>query len=207
MSYVTLPQFKDAISIADTVDDASLQRALDAATEWIDRYCGRTFGAVDTSLATRVFDPYQADRLAVPDLTSVSAVEVDTDHDGTFSELLEADEYALYPLNAMQPGSLPGGYTEIRLTTHASLAFIQGELVRVTAHWGFGTTPAAVEQACILLANRYFHRPNAPFGQWEGPQTGMLGTVPEQDPDVIALLSGYTTAAAAGSGVSDWVLV
>lgn len=206
MSYITLDQFKDAISIADTVDDASLQRSLDAATEWIDQYTGRTFGAVDTSLSTRVYDPFSTDRLSVPDLTEVSIIEVDTDHDGTFATPLEFDEYALYPLNAMQPGSAPGGYTEIRLTTHADIAFINGELVRVTARWGFGTTPASVEQACILLANRYFHRPSAPYGVWEGPATGMLGTVPEQDPDVINLLKPYTTSAAAG-GVSDWVLV
>jgi len=207
MSYVTLAQFKDAISIADTVDDASLQRALDAASEWIDQYCGRTFSAVDTSLSTRVFDPYESDRISVPDLSSVSAVEVDTDHDGTFSEPLESDEYSLYPLNAMQTGSAPGGYTEIRLTSHATLEFIHGEYVRVTAHWGFGTTPPSVEQACILLANRWFHRPSAPYGQWEGPSSGMLGTVPEQDPDVIALLRPYTTAAAIGGAASEWVLV
>jgi hypothetical protein len=207
MSYITLAQFKDAISIADTVDDASLQRALDASTEWIDRYCGRTFTAVDTSLNTRVFDPYEPDRISVPDLSEVSMLEVDTDHDGTYATVLESNEYVLYPLNAMQPGSAPGGYTEIRLSTNASLEFIHGEFVRVTARWGFGTTPASVEQACLLLANRYFHRPNAPYGQWEGPQTGMLGTVPEQDPDVIALLSAYTTSAAAGTAASEWVLV
>ena len=49
MSYVTLAEFKQAISIADPVDDVDLQRSLDAATEWIDHYCGRTFAAVDAT--------------------------------------------------------------------------------------------------------------------------------------------------------------
>ena len=38
----------------------------------------------------------------------------------------------------------------------------------------FGSVPAAVQQACILVANRYFHRLSVPFSMWESPQTGQL---------------------------------
>jgi gp6-like head-tail connector protein len=55
MSYVTLAEFKAAVEITDTADDADIQRALDAAYDWINHYTGRTFNAVDaTASATRV---------------------------------------------------------------------------------------------------------------------------------------------------------
>lgn len=205
MSYVTLDEFKQAITIADTVDDADLQRALNAATAWIDHYCGRTFNSVDTSASVRYFLPYEIDRLSVPDLSSVSALDVDSNGDLTFSGVLEPDEYGLYPLNVGQPGVI-GGYTEIRLRPNSSHAFILGQQIRVTALWGYGSTPAAVQQACILLANRYFHRPSAPFGTWESAQTGQLSDLVDRDPDVAQLLGPYVSSAGASRG-AEWVLV
>jgi hypothetical protein len=205
MSYVTLAQFKAAIEIADTIDDADLQRALDAATAWIDHYTGRTFYAVAASASARYFLPFDNDRLSVPDLSSVTALAIDTVGDESFKVVLQPNHYDLYPLY-LAPGM--GGYTEIRLKATAPSYFIIGYQTRVTAYWGFGTTPPAVEQACILIANRYFHRLNVPFALWEAPQTGELATLNVRDEDVINLLDPYVTASGAGRAASAaWVLV
>jgi len=77
--------------------------------------------------------------------------------------------------------------------------------VRVTGLWGWPTAdapPDPVRLATILLANRYFRRPSAPFGVWEGPQLGNLATLPSQDPDVISLLGSYQSDAQV-----NWVAV
>jgi hypothetical protein len=154
-----------------------------------------------------VFLPYAVDRITVPDLSSVGLVEIDTDGDESFVDSLDPAEYDLLPFSVGQPGTI-GGYTEIRLKPSASPFFVIGYQVRVTAIWGYGTTPAAVAQACILLANRYFHRPSAPFSMWEAPQTGELGTIVSSDPDVVALLSPFVSSTAGASATSQtWVLV
>src|SRR5262252_7602307 len=112
MSYVTLAEFKAAITIADTVDDADLLRALNAASEWIEYYTGRTFTTVSTSADVKYFLPNETDRLSVPDLSSVTELAIDTVGDESFSQILAADDYDLLPLN-LTAGQ--GGHTEIRL--------------------------------------------------------------------------------------------
>lgn len=199
MSYATAVQFKAAITIEDTVEDTEIQRALDAATEWIDNFTGRVFGAV-TASQSRTFEPTQPWRLDVPDLATVSAIAVDTRGDLSFTTSLSAGQYELRPLNVGQPG-VRGNYTEIRIRPNSSQGFGYGNQVRVTGTWGYGSTPASVEEACILLANRYFRRPSAPFGVQEAPQSGTLATLPENDPDVVALLEDF-----AGS-TRTWVAV
>jgi hypothetical protein len=208
VSLVTLDQFKAAITVADTVDDADLQRALDAASDWIENYCGRDFGPLEDTEAPRSFVAAGYDRLSVPDIASLSALDVDSTGNGSFASSIPAGSYDLYPLNVGQPGTV-GNYTEIRVRSTSAVFFVPGYLVRVTGIWGFGTTPAAVEQACILLASRYFHRLNAPFGVLESAQLGSFGSIPEQDPDVIALLAPYggSSGSAIGSSASTWVAV
>jgi hypothetical protein len=208
MSLVSLEAFKEAITVADTVDDADLQRALDAASEWIENYCGRDFGDLSNGLEDRTFVAGSYDRLTIPDVDSVSQVLVDSTGNGAFAYEIVDGSYDLYPFNVGQPGVI-GNYTEIRVRSTSAVFFMPGNQVRVTGIWGFGSTPAAVEQACILLASRYFHRLNAPFGVLESAQLGAFGNIPEQDPDVIALLSPYggSAGSAVGSSASTWVAV
>jgi len=213
VSYLTIDEFKQAISVADTVDDADIQRALDAASVWIENYTGRVFTPQDAVLSTRRFDAKDTDRLSVPDVGSVTAVEVDRNLDGTFDLSLPLDSWQLYPLNVGLPGSI-GNYTEIRLRPNTSQAFVPGEQVRITGYWGWPTDANGVmslepvKQANLLLANRYFLRPSAPFGVLEAAQTGELATIFGQDQDVINLLAPYVTASGSGRAASaTWVLV
>src|SRR4051812_2106259 len=98
MSLVTLETFKAAITIADTVDDSDLQRALDAASGWIENYCGRTFAPLSNGAEARTFVAVYDDRLSVPDVATVSEVAVDSAASGTFATVLAPSSYQLYPL-------------------------------------------------------------------------------------------------------------
>lgn len=199
MAYATPALFKAAVEIADTVDDTDIQRALDAATEWIDNYCGRVFGPLTASEA-RLFDVGETGRLHVPDLATVTEVAIDTARTLSYSTVITASQYQLYPLDKGQPG-VRGGYNEIRLRPNVtSWSFTQGQ-VRVTGTWGYGSIPAAVEEACILLANRYFRRPSVAFGVQESAQTGELARIIGSDPDVVRLLEGFR------AGNQVWVAV
>lgn len=218
-TYASIAEFKAAVGVDDTVDDGNIQRALDAAAAWIENYCGRVFIPQDSSLSARIFDASSSnagygsgppgppfgwffgasygfpgmDRLSVPDVYSVSAIELDLGLDGSFSTSLPSGAWMLYPLNIGQPG-VNGNYTQIRLRPNAPYAFWPGYQVRVTGLWGWPTSdapPDPVRQATVLLANRYFRRPSAPFGVWEGPQMGNLATLPQNDPDVVQLLGAY----------------
>jgi len=228
-------EFKAAVGVDDTADDANIQRSLDAGSGFIDNYCGRVFLPQDSLPTPRVFDngglglsgwghglggppgpPFSwfygaawsapgLDRLSVPDVASVSSVELDLAYNGSFSSSLPANSWQLYPLNVGQPG-VRGNYTEIRLRPTAPYAFWPGYQVRVTGLWGWPTAdapPDEVRQANILIANRYFRRSSAPFGVWEGPQVGMLANLPGTDPDVVTLLAPYRS----GSQAPNWVAV
>src|SRR5215471_1529711 len=206
MSFVTLAEFKAAVEIADTVDDVDIQRALDSATEWITHYTGRTFAPADTTASAKLFLAYDNDVLDVPDVQSTSKLEVDTNGDGTFIDTIDAQYYDLYPL--IPPPGITC-YNQIRLKVNTLHWFIEGLQVRVTGIWGFGAAvPAAIGQACILVANRYFSRLSVPFAVWQAPQTGELATLIDQDSDVVSLLAAYVTKGGAGHAAAQtWVLV
>jgi len=222
MSYVTVAEFKAAVGVGDTYDDANIQRSLDAASDWIDKYCGRVFLPQDSVPTARIFDANRSgafggygqsgppfgwfygfsygypgmDRLDVPDVASVTTIELDLALNGSFSTSLPSSAWMLYPLSVGQPGVV-GNYTQIRLRPMAPYAFWPGYQVRVTGIWGWPTAdapPNQVRQANVLLANRYFRRPNVPFGIWEGPQLGQLAILPTADPDVVQLLQPYQTS-------------
>lgn len=208
MPYLTRDEFKAAIEIADTREDADIDRALEAASEVIDRFCGRTFGPLGTGADARYFDVHQSDRVQTGDVSSVAEVAVDINNNATFSQIVPASAYQLYPLNVGQPG-VQGQYTEIRIRPYSGYAFTIGDQVRVTGIWGYGSVPSTVEQACLILANRYFQRPHAPFGIQEAPQSGMLATLEDTDPDVAMLLGSLviSSGGSGGVGAERWILV
>jgi hypothetical protein len=225
VSYVSIADFKAAVGIGDTFEDAQIQMALDAAQGMIEQYTNRVFLAQDTVATPRIFDndpssrgwkwPVGAyygppgppfawffgaawypglDRLDVPDIGSVTAIDLDLGLNGSFSVSMPSTSWMLYPLNTGLTGGHPGNYTQIRLRPTAPYAFWPGYQVRVTGYWGWPTAdapPIPVKEANILLGNRYLRRPSAPFGIWEAPQLGQLGYLQQTDPDVAAILNQY----------------
>jgi hypothetical protein len=201
---VSLAEFKSAIqrgTAEDDADDAELQRALDAATAWIesDAGCGRVFRL--SASVDKVYDPCYPRRLDVLDAVTVTAVALDLNSDRTYSQVLDADDWEFYPYIPPTDGTR---YQALLTRPLAAYAFQPGVLTKVTGTFGYvvaGDVPVDVKQATILLAARWFRRPEAPFGVVQSVEFGTFGRLPDQDPDIKTLLGPY---AAPGR---TWVVV
>jgi hypothetical protein len=178
------------IPSTDTASDVDLQRALDAASAWITWFTGRSFGLTATGVV-RTYEATDADSVEVVDLVSTApTILVDTNNDRTYATTLVPGQYELRP-----PSGAP--FQEVRAwpTPPAGITpivFSPGQLVQITGQWGYvdsrSRLPAAVNQACHLLAARWFTRKEAPFSVVQNAALGAYQRVPETDPDVVALL-------------------
>lgn len=183
MAYADLGTLKEFLSLADDDSDEVLQRALDAASEWVDTYTRRTFGAPTDAVRTGVIGSDGV--LRVDDLYEVTTITADTAGLRTFATTLDEDaDYELRPFDGPPYGQVlafPGG----------AVGFTPGLLVRIDGTWGYGSTPDSIVQATLILASRWFQRRNAPFGVLSAPEMGTFARVPAQDADVKALLAPY----------------
>lgn len=64
-------------------------------------------------------------------------------------------------------------------------------MLKITGTWGWATVPDAVNEACILLAERLFRRKDAPFGVAGQGEVGNSVALRAVDPDIELMLSGY----------------
>lgn len=206
-SYANLNDLKAAMQqggfdVADTADDALLQDALDAATDWIDARTGRVFGSTETE--ARYFLADAPDRLEVVDASAITEVAADVDGDLTYSRVLDPDDYEVLPLDVGQPG-VRGQISSIHVLATSPRQFFPGRRVRVTATWGFGSVPAAIRLATVRLAQRWFKLfRDAPLGVLQGPpDLGTFQTVGREDPLVAQLLEAYVAAPASSA---SWVV-
>ena len=194
MSYATLSQLKAALRVpnSDTVDDSTLQLALDAASEAIIVHCGRTFGtaATDTS---RVFAAGKADVVEVDDLSSITAVYFSDD--GSTWNI--TTDYQAEPLNRRADG-MPWPITRLRAVRNFSWPVLAGiQSVRVTGVYAFGYVPDAVVNAAALQAAFIFKRADAPFGVAGWGDMGAIKVTRALDPTAEMLLSPYRKLRAA----------
>lgn len=195
-SLVTLQVLKRAIDIEDGADDDNLQRALDAATSWITDYTGRTFD-VDATDTTRLFYPNADGTVSVPDLVSITSLKTDTTGNRSYATTLAATDYELLPLDGPP-------YDTIRSWPQSSKSFAAGRQVQIVGKFGNepgGSVPAAVQQACLILATRFYKRREAPFGILQTVDLGQFTRISKEDPDVISLLAPYKVTGGA------WVVV
>jgi hypothetical protein len=167
--YATLPEVKAELRLTTTVDDARIERAIEAASRQIDHLTRRSFVATSSGVA-RVFRSWGA-RVFLDDAQAITLVEESNDQ--TTWTTVAATAYAA---NARPP---------IR-----SLARLDGgewmSFVRATGTWGVTAIPPEVHTACMILAIRLFKRPDTP----NGVLTGDFGAARllRQDPDVLALV-------------------
>jgi hypothetical protein len=203
-SYADLLLFKSYIGAGDNDDaeNALMQHSLDAATDFINTYTGRTFYADDA--ATKRFHPTSPNYLdLIPDIRTVTSVAVDAAGDFTFSETLAATDYYLVPLVPLPDAGI---YQRLMIAPNSSMSFAWGQStqVQVVGDWGYvvdGAPPAAIIQACLIQASRLFSRKGAPFGVLENTDIGQFTRIGAMDPDVKALLNPYKSRASA------WVAV
>lgn len=175
-------------STADDRDDL-IEQAIAAASRMIDQRCGRRFYA-DTAASARVFPAYDrhltvgdAQSLRVADyVTAVGAtVETQTSFAGTWTTVTGWEPG---PANADADG-LP--WTEI---VYQAGWVGDATRVRVTAKWGWPSTPDGVAQAAALLAARLYRRKDSPNGVIGSADWGTI-RVSRTDPDVEALIAPY----------------
>jgi len=163
MSYATLAEFKAAVGITDSTDDAALQSVLDATDTLIDLYCDRKTG-FGTATETRYYTAEDYEYVLTDDLVSVTTLQTDDDANGTYETTwTSGTDYVLAPRNAALDG-FP--YTEIDTSVTWPRNFPKDVYlgVKVVGVFGFPSVPAAVKQAEIIQAGAVWNSRTAPFG-------------------------------------------
>jgi len=163
MSYATLAEFKAAVGITDSTDDAALQSVLDATDTLIDLYCDRKTG-FGTASETRYYTAEDWEYVLTDDLVSVTTLQTDDDANGTYETTwTSGTDYVLAPRNAALDG-FP--YTEIDTSVTWPRNFPKDVYlgVKVVGVFGFPSVPAAVKQAEIIQAGAVWNSRTAPFG-------------------------------------------
>lgn len=148
--YCTVTDVKDKLNITGTTYDSAITSYCQAASAWVDEYCGYPSGAFAmASNTTRYYQASDIDcgvlNLDMPLLT-VSSI---TNGDGT---AVTGSMYRLYPRNFERK------YQIGMLTSYAWLFDTDGEIT-VTGKFGYSTTvPTPVVEATTQLAGWIFKR-------------------------------------------------
>lgn len=189
--YCTLAELKAALRISDSVDDALLERCVEAASRQIDNSCDRRFYA-DGSASARVYEASNSYTVMTDDISTTTGliVKIDSNADGTYNQTLVLNsDYRIDP-----PNGTVSGYP-IRalraLDTLFPVDYRGRALIEVTARWGWpGSTPHAIREATVILSSRLFKRYDSPLGVAGFGDLGVI-TVRRVDPDVENLISPY----------------
>jgi hypothetical protein len=166
--YVELERLKDYLKIKPEKieQDENLQDAINSASGEIEKHCNRQFNRTETASA-RIYEPDDAYTVAVDDFWSTTGllVEVDTSGDGSFSTVVPASDYEVYPRNGVVDGQVGWPYYELQFVNGTFPIYHRRKgIVRVTAKWGWSAVPEAVRQATVIIAAETFQLKDAPFG-------------------------------------------
>lgn len=180
--YITLAEAQSAVG--GSSNTADWERAIEAASRALDEYTRRRFWQ-DGSVVARYYTA-STDGLVITDDISTSTgllVATDPGDDGTFEQSWTIDtDFRLEPVNAAAD-SKP--WTSIERTTTGGYVFPpHRNRVKVTAKFGWATTPTIVKQACLIQASRYYERKNSPFGVAGSNEFGVVRLMNKLDPDV-----------------------
>lgn len=183
-AYVTGQEYRAVAEHSTTPDpglDLLIQPHLIACTRLFERETGQFFGRDDAPVA-RVFRAKWSDRLeltyegncpgiATIDSPNVPLIKVDTDGDGSFADetAWSVGDYELQPLQAAQ-GPEPQPWTSICIPRWSSKHFVPGNLVQVTAIFGWPAVPEAVKADIIELCRL-----------WRRESPGATGRINELD--------------------------
>lgn len=181
--YATLADAKAYLGITDAIDDTALEGAVEAASRALDAVTGRVFY---TETATRHITADTPDLLFLPwDLVSVTTMTTDDDGDRVYETTWAANDYDLEPTSGPP-------YTMIMTIPVGRYNFpTQRRGVAIEGVWGYASTvPAAIKQACLIMATRYFRRKDAPFGVLGTPELGFM-RITSRDPEVRQLLAPF----------------
>lgn len=184
--YTDLASVKAALRVDDNIDDALIERAIEAASRRIDDETGRRF-YLDANPSARVYAPKSPSLVIVDDIATTTGlvVKTDTAGDGTYATTLTLGvDYQLEPLNTLADGE---PVVTIRTFTDMPMHHRGRATVQVTARWGWPSVPHTIREACVLLASRHFKRLDSPLGVAGFGDMGAI-MVRRLDPDVAALI-------------------
>lgn len=196
--YATLAQVKSSLRITDTIDDAAIELAIEAASRQIDSYCSRVF--YDMGTASRFFaatDPYFC---PIDDCQAVTQVATAVTSNGNYDTIWTGPtagqnngDYQVEPLNAAYPtDGIVAPITGIRALWRYLFPTIGGNaLVKVTGSWGWPSVPTAIRQATVIQAARIFKRNDSPLGVAGFGDMGVMRVSNQLDPDVRQLVEPY----------------
>jgi hypothetical protein len=192
-------QFEDD---GEKLDQALLERAINATSRAIDRYCGRRFW-LDGTASARVYRPADPYTLLVHDIATTDGliIKTDTTGDGSYATTWASTDYQLEPLDADADG---GAYAWWQITAIGNYTFPMRRVaglaerplrptVQVTVPWGWSEIPDDVNQGSLIKAASLFRRKDAPFGVAGFSEFGPV-RITRQDPDVINLISPFMRA-------------
>lgn len=161
--YATLADLKTRLHLSqgDSEDDSLLDTLITAVSRQIDDYTGHVFYA---STLTRVYQPYDANRLILPrghELLSLSSVQTDLDGDRVYEYTWATTDYDLEPANNPSQG-LPYWAICTRWLGNYSFPVGVAQGVKLTGSWGFSsTTPPVVQEACLMQCELAYQNVNA----------------------------------------------
>jgi hypothetical protein len=187
--YASLTEVKSSlrIPVSDTVDDAMIELAVEAASREIDQACERIFYQAS---GARLFVPRDSYVCEIDDLTTLTTLKTSSGADGVFDITWAADDLQLEPLNGIV-GGLVSPTTQIRAVDDYLFTIDGGEAtVQVTGTWGWSAIPIVIKQATVILASRIFRRNDSPLGVMGFGDMGVV-RVSRIDPDIDALIGPF----------------
>lgn len=174
---------------AVTAEDAALTNALTAASRALDRKTGRRFWLDDEPSArtlnprSRVVSDPDGERLLVPDIGTSGALLVETGSGLTWTAVTD---YETGPEDALDGWPI----TSLFLPYGTWGASAGRQRIRITAPWGWPAIPDDIQQATLILANRYYMRKDTPEGVKGSADWGAI-RLSRWDPDVESLIAPY----------------
>lgn len=194
--YAGVEELKDRLGITDVNTDFQCQVAMQTASRWVERHCGRFFYQQQ---ATRTYVPYSIYELPVDDLLSVTQLAVDYNGFGVFDTIWNSSQFqlAIYDddfVPAVFGESRP--YTLIRVTQTGQFfpfvwPFSRLDRVQINGLWGWPAVPAAVMHATVLIASELFKLKDTPFGLAGNAEYGIVQVHTPNSPLALELLAPY----------------
>lgn len=183
--YATLAQVKAALRITDSIDDSLLELAIESASRAIDQYTNRNFYNAGT--AVRYYAPTDSLNVDIDDMVSLVTLQTMSDDEPVFDTTWGSDDYQLEPLNGIADG-IAQPYNHIRAVGDYTFLTLDNEAtIKVTAVWGWATTPIQITQATVIQASRIYKRLDSPLGIISG-ELGSMRIGSRLDPDVAQLV-------------------
>lgn len=187
--YATLTEVKSSLRIpsSDTVDDAMIELAIEAASREIDIVCERIFYQ---EAGTRFFVPRDNYVCEIDDLRTLTTLKTSSGADGDFNITWSSTDLQLEPLNGIV-GGIESPATQIRAVEDYLFTIDGGEAtVEVTGTFGWDAIPTVIRQATVILSSRIFRRNDSPLGVMGFGDMGVV-RVSRIDPDIDALIGPF----------------